>query len=197
MKKLTLESVRDLKSYLSSRDLSPEKFAKELKLSHMTIRRWLKKEDSFEIPLKYRPILDSYIAKTYTAGMSSSLPQGLTGMNLTELMESVEELGRNYPDDGPLEGELSDKLKNERFDQIMVGYCKKLLHVARSKDTPLKSKAICIGALLYFINPIDLIPDHIPVVGYLDDFVVLSVAVNVVTGAVKEEDDRHGKVVRT
>jgi uncharacterized membrane protein YkvA (DUF1232 family) len=188
MKTLTIETVRDLKSYLSSRNLSPERFGKELKLSHMTIRRWLKKEDSFEIPLKYRPILESYIAKTYSSGMS--------GINLTELMESVEESGRNYPDDGPLEGQLSEKLKNERFDQVMVGYCKKLLRVARSKDTPLKSKAICIGALLYFINPIDLIPDHIPVIGYLDDFVVLSVAVNAVSGAVKDEEDRHGKVVR-
>ena len=177
--------------------MSPEKFAKNVKLSHMTIRRWLKKPDSFEIPLKYRPIMDSYIAKTYSAPTEASLPEGLQGINLTELMDSVEKTGQNYRDDGSLEGQLGDKLKNERFDQVMIGYCKKLLHFARSKDTPLKAKAICIGALLYFINPIDLIPDHIPVVGYLDDFVVLSVAVNTVTGAVKDEEERRSKLIRS
>ena len=32
-----------------------------------------------------------------------------------------------------------------------------------------KTKALIISALLYFISPIDVIPDAIPVVGYADD----------------------------
>ncbi|MCP4630732.1 MAG: DnaJ domain-containing protein [bacterium] len=34
------------------------------------------------------------------------------------------------------------------------------------------------GGLLYFIMPLDLIPDYIPVVGLLDDFAVLTAIIN-------------------
>jgi len=34
------------------------------------------------------------------------------------------------------------------------------------------------GGLLYFIIPLDLIPDYIPIVGLLDDYVVLSTIIN-------------------
>lgn len=34
------------------------------------------------------------------------------------------------------------------------------------------------GGLLYFIIPLDLIPDYIPIVGLLDDFAVLSAIIN-------------------
>jgi len=34
------------------------------------------------------------------------------------------------------------------------------------------------GGLLYFIVPLDLIPDYLPVIGLLDDFAVLSVIIN-------------------
>jgi uncharacterized membrane protein YkvA (DUF1232 family) len=34
------------------------------------------------------------------------------------------------------------------------------------------------GGLLYFIVPLDLIPDYIPIVGLLDDFAVLSAIIN-------------------
>jgi uncharacterized membrane protein YkvA (DUF1232 family) len=34
------------------------------------------------------------------------------------------------------------------------------------------------GGLLYFIIPLDLIPDYIPIVGLLDDYVVLSAIIN-------------------
>lgn len=196
MKRNELKTVGDLKNYLTSQDLSPEKFAKEVKLSHMTIRRWQKKPDSFLIPGKYKPIMEKYLDQGSAQGPKETLESAtavLQGFNLTELMDTVEKNGRNYKDDGTLEGQLSDKLKGERFDQVMVQYIKKLFQTAISKETPLKTKAICVGALLYFINPIDLIPDHIPVVGYLDDFVVLSVAVNAITNAVKDEDDRYGK----
>jgi len=34
------------------------------------------------------------------------------------------------------------------------------------------------GGLLYFVVPLDLIPDYIPVIGLLDDFAVLSAIIN-------------------
>ncbi len=38
-------------------------------------------------------------------------------------------------------------------------------------------KAIVIGALLYFITPIDAIPDLSPLVGYLDDLGVITAVI--------------------
>jgi len=38
--------------------------------------------------------------------------------------------------------------------------------------TPRRAKITLCAAYAYFLNPIDLIPDWIPVLGYLDDFVI-------------------------
>ena len=35
-------------------------------------------------------------------------------------------------------------------------------------------KAIVVGALIYFISPIDTIPDLVPLFGYLDDLGVIT-----------------------
>jgi len=37
------------------------------------------------------------------------------------------------------------------------------------REVPWRSIALAAGAILYFVNPMDLVPDMIPVVGYLDD----------------------------
>ena len=47
--------------------------------------------------------------------------------------------------------------------------------------TPFEVKAITIAALVYFISPIDLIPDFIPVVGFADDAAALAAAVASIT----------------
>lgn len=39
--------------------------------------------------------------------------------------------------------------------------------------TPITPKLEMAGALIYFISPVDLVPDNVPVVGYLDDIGVL------------------------
>ena len=41
------------------------------------------------------------------------------------------------------------------------------------RDTPLLPKILLWLALAYLASPVDLIPDFIPVVGYLDDLVIV------------------------
>ena len=39
--------------------------------------------------------------------------------------------------------------------------------------TPLMAKVLCVLVVAYALSPIDLIPDFIPVLGYLDDVILL------------------------
>lgn len=47
----------------------------------------------------------------------------------------------------------------------------------RHKDTPWYAKTVAIIAVVYAISPIDLIPDVIPVLGYLDDLLILPILI--------------------
>ncbi len=42
------------------------------------------------------------------------------------------------------------------------------------REVPWKTIVIILAALIYFLNPIDIIPDVIPVLGFSDDFAVLA-----------------------
>jgi uncharacterized membrane protein YkvA (DUF1232 family) len=42
------------------------------------------------------------------------------------------------------------------------------------KDISVKSIAILIAAIFYFLNPFDAIPDVIPAIGYVDDVGVVA-----------------------
>ena len=53
-------------------------------------------------------------------------------------------------------------------------------------EIPIGSILAIIGALIYFLSPVDLIPDSIPGLGYLDDVAVLGVAFKLVHDDVAE-----------
>lgn len=48
------------------------------------------------------------------------------------------------------------------------------------------TKATIVGALLYFISPVDAIPDVALVVGYLDDAGVISIALNSIAAEIEK-----------
>lgn len=43
----------------------------------------------------------------------------------------------------------------------------------KSKETPLIARILAVVTIGYALSPIDLIPDFIPVLGYLDDLIIL------------------------
>lgn len=169
MKALT---VGDLKKYLEAHRLSPEKFAKQVQLSHMTIRRWLKKSDQHPIPEKYYPLLASHLEVN-----------SHSQLDVSAWMDEIEESGKKYTNTDNLEAEVAKKLEEAPNDPSFAWYTKKLLSLVFGSETQTRTRMIAIGALLYFINPIDLIPDHIPLIGYVDDLAVMSLAVSMAVGA--------------
>lgn len=66
-----------------------------------------------------------------------------------------------------------------------------LYYAARHPDTPWYAKALGVAIVAYAVSPIDLIPDFIPVLGLLDDIILLpfaiALAVKMVPAAVMKE----------
>lgn len=50
----------------------------------------------------------------------------------------------------------------------------------RYKDLPFKTLIALVAAVLYFVSPIDFLPDFIPFVGYIDDVFVIVLAIDLV-----------------
>lgn len=48
------------------------------------------------------------------------------------------------------------------------------------REVPFNVIAAIGGALLYVLSPIDLIPDFIPIIGYLDDAAVIAFCLNLI-----------------
>jgi uncharacterized membrane protein YkvA (DUF1232 family) len=64
-------------------------------------------------------------------------------------------------------------------------------------DIPIGTIVAVIGALAYFVSPIDLIPDNIPGAGYIDDGVVITVCLKMVDSDLQEYKiwrEQNGKV---
>lgn len=105
---------------------------------------------------------------------------------------------------GPLEGEVlppEEFLRRER--QVNARFWDKLKAVARripfaedavaafycatDKTTPFKVRATLLGALAYFIMPIDAVPDLIAGLGFTDDAAVLAFAIKMVADHIRPD----------
>jgi uncharacterized membrane protein YkvA (DUF1232 family) len=66
-------------------------------------------------------------------------------------------------------------------DAVAAYYC------AFDRATPLKVKGILLGALAYFVLPVDAIPDFLLGVGFTDDMAVLVTAITMIRAHLKPE----------
>lgn len=95
------------------------------------------------------------------------------------------------------ESKLMDKIRKfaSSAGQKVVYAALLCFYVLKSDEVPLSEKAKIYGALGYFILPIDLIPDVIPVVGYSDDltallFALKSVKDNITPAIIRQAKDK-------
>lgn len=74
-------------------------------------------------------------------------------------------------------------------DAVAAYYC------AVDPATPLRVKAILMGALAYFVLPADLVPDIIGGLGFTDDAAVLAFAIQSVLPHIGEDHRRRARSV--
>jgi len=58
---------------------------------------------------------------------------------------------------------------------------------ARDPRTPLLAKVLALIVAAYAVSPIDLIPDFIPIIGYLDDLIIVPLGIMLVVGLIPAE----------
>jgi len=128
--------------------------------------------------------------------------------------KALEELEKGYDEAEKL---LHDEDKLERFFQRLEKKLKKI-PVAGKKlavvpimasliknyvkkeytDIPIGSVIAIVSALVYFVSPIDLIPDSIPVLGFFDDAAVVAVCWKLVESDIEEYEkwrNENGKML--
>jgi uncharacterized membrane protein YkvA (DUF1232 family) len=66
-------------------------------------------------------------------------------------------------------------------DLVAAYYC------AFDKETPRHVQAALLGAVAYFILPLDFMPDVLPLLGFTDDAAVLATAIRLVAGHITQE----------
>ena len=73
------------------------------------------------------------------------------------------------------ENKLWDKVKSvaKKAGIKVIYYVMVLFYALKSDNVSIGEKALIIAALGYFILPLDMIPDFIPIAGYGDDAAVL------------------------
>jgi uncharacterized membrane protein YkvA (DUF1232 family) len=93
-------------------------------------------------------------------------------------------------------GQRSDQL-GHFVEQLL--FLPDLLHLSArlvfDTQVPAKRKGALIAGVAYVLSPIDLIPDTLPLLGWLDDLVVMTLALNnflaTADPAMKQAIDRH------
>ena len=68
------------------------------------------------------------------------------------------------------------------MDEVVAGY-----YAMLDPATPTRARLILIGALAYFVSPIDVVPDFIVALGFLDDAAVLAAALGAVRSSITED----------
>lgn len=71
----------------------------------------------------------------------------------------------------------------DRF--FVLGRLIKAYALGQYRDVPWKTILLIVAAVIYFVNPLDLVPDIIPLTGLTDDFAVLLWVYNTVSDEIE------------
>lgn len=72
----------------------------------------------------------------------------------------------------------------EKF--FVLGRLIKAYALGQYRDVPWKTILLIVAAVIYFVNPLDLVPDIVPLTGLTDDFAVLLWVYNSVSNEIEK-----------
>lgn len=194
-----------LNAVLDATHLSPEQLAPKFGVGSMTVRRWQKEERGKKVPRGHQwSIIESVYQLVLEGTLSAeseevrSLLKDSTSLSFQATIQGMGVSSATFTSGDSQQDKIMLMLSqiglNEKHSQEVEGSEKKLSYfkkmgsewqkristlvdVVQSKKLSRADKLIAYGALFYLVCPFDLIPDHIPVIGLLDDFGVLGFAV--------------------
>ncbi len=109
-------------------------------------------------------------------------------MEETQAMNAVNKYSKNYSEKG-----FWEKVKRYALKFGVKPIYILLLLFYLIPKVSFANKAIIIGGLGYFISPFDIIPDAIPVAGYIDDMAVLMFVYSTVKSNLDDEIRQKAK----
>ncbi len=102
----------------------------------------------------------------------------VTDADLEIVLKRKKEIEDKFSGDGP----LSKFVANVKlFFSVMNDYRQR-----NYKEIPWWSIASIVAALLYVLNPFDLVPDMIPIIGILDDATIIGICLKLVKKDLKK-----------
>src|SRR6185437_12737328 len=189
----------ELWNLLSATPLSPEMLSPYLGVSNMTLRRWKSMPASEPIPPLYvrgitegvyqllleekldphAPAVQKFLKRVKPVSFDAALrsmgwdPKQGPGEpgDSSAILRGLSAIGMDLKRQRHVQSEQDGLLrKMRRMGVIWRERIDALLKIIRSREIPHSRKLVAFGALFYLLAPIDLIPDHIPVIGFIDDF---------------------------
>jgi len=190
---------------LKDSKMSPEQLGKRLGVAGVTLRRWAELPNNEPIPVLYERAIYETVYELLAEGVlpldceivkfvlkedkHSSIMAAIKSLGIADdflekadqspdsIVEGIAQIGSNDKKWASV-----DRSKDKIFSyQKLSGEWKyriqTLYKIITSKELNRFEKFAAYGALFYLISPFDLIPDHIPVFGLMDDFVILGLVV--------------------
>lgn len=87
-------------------------------------------------------------------------------------------------------GALDDErllTKAKRFASKLpfVRHVVAMWYAMRDDETPMAAKGVIVGALAYFVMPVDIVPDFIAALGFTDDAAVIAAALKTISSSLR------------
>jgi uncharacterized membrane protein YkvA (DUF1232 family) len=191
---------------MNDAQLSTEQLGKRLGISGMTLRRWRHESGDRELPTLYAKALESVICELAAEGKLKKesamvqtamskiqhAPYATIGANLgiqwdqlkpgpfseQRLVECLSQIGSHVDHQREVALKTHHILSFRKWGLEWNSRISLLMKILKSEELNVFDKYVAYGALFYLITEIDLIPNDLPVFGYMDEYVLLWFAEN-------------------